>query len=76
MNIDILSEILNTMYENAPKDSKVLNIYLFGIRYGKKINSEKYSIEEILDKAKVDVSFKEDLIMGIRLSDHAEIVPK
>ncbi len=76
MNIDILAEILNTMYENAPEDNKLLNIYLFGIRYGKKIKNEKYSALEILEKARLDISLKDDLLMGIKISDHAEIVPK
>lgn len=76
MDINTLAEILKTMYENAPEDSKLLNIYLFGIGYGEKIIAGRYSISEILKKARLDSSYKDNLMMGVRLSQHAEIVPK
>ena len=74
MNIDVLSEMLKTMYESAPKENKILNIHIFGIRYGKKILEEEYSVDEIMEKSGLDSSLKDRLVEGINLSDYAEIV--
>ena len=76
MNIDVLSEMLKTMYESAPEENRILNIHIFGIRYGKKILAEGYSIDEIMEKADLEISLKDRLIEGINLSDHAEIVKR
>ena len=74
MDLDILGEILNTMYDNSSEENKILNIHIFGIRYGEKIKREGYSVDEIIEKSGIDYLLKARLIEGINLSDYVDIV--
>lgn len=65
-----LSEILGNMYHNAPRGQSVLQIHLFGIRYGRQIIDNNYSRSNIIEGANINSSYLTELSKGIALSNY------
>jgi len=62
-----LGEILKSMYDNAKKGEKVLQIHLFGIEYGDIITSNEIKVSEIVSVAKMDPSYVTEVTKGIKI---------
>ena len=69
MEIKELAKILNDNYNNAYNGEMVVQIHLFGIKYGKRIRENKFTALEIITKAKLNDSYVAELNKGIKLSN-------
>ena len=69
MEIKELSKILSENYENAYNGEKVVQIHLFGVKYGKIIRENNYSSKDIIDNSELNESYIAELNKGIKLSD-------
>jgi hypothetical protein len=69
-----LGRILREMYDKAPHRYQVANIHLFGVKYAPIINSNSYSIKEIVEASGLNSSYSTEVNKGIKLSKY--VVPK
>ncbi|MEP1488603.1 MAG: hypothetical protein ABJK28_09265 [Algibacter sp.] len=69
MTLKDLGEILEKMYYNAPKGSKILMVQLFGIKYADKINKLAYSYEDIAEQANISRNHGFNISTGIKLTE-------
>ena len=67
MEIKELSRILNHNYTNAYNGEKVVQIHLFGVKYGEIIREKKYSSKDIIDESGLNESYVAELNKGIKL---------
>ena len=65
LSIDILGEILANMYNTAT--NKPAAIHMFGIKYGKIIEENDYSIVAIITASGLPASYKEEVRKGIKI---------
>lgn len=70
MEIKELAKILNDNYNNAYNGEMVVQIHLFGIKYGKRIRENKFTALEIITKAKLNDSYVAELNKGVKLSKY------
>lgn len=67
-NISTLAHILRTMYDEGVKNRLGVGaIHIFGIKYGKFIIENNYSITEIIDLAHLQKSYTTELSKGINI---------
>ena len=66
MEIKELSRILNHNYTNAYNGEKVVQIHLFGVKYGEIIREKKYSSKDIIDESGLNESYVAELNKGIK----------
>lgn len=69
MEIKQLSEILKLNYANAYNGEKVVQIHLFGVKYGKIIRENNYSSKDIICESGLNDSYIAELNKGIKLRD-------
>ena len=69
MEIKELSSILSHNYTNAYNGEKVVQIHLFGIKYGELIRKEKYSSKDIINQSGLNESYVTELNKGIKLRE-------
>ncbi len=69
MEIKELSKILSKNYSNASNGDKVIQIHLFGVKYGKMIRERKYPVKDIIDKSDLNEAYIAELNKGIKLSN-------
>ncbi|WP_294220177.1 hypothetical protein [uncultured Chryseobacterium sp.] len=69
MEINELSKILSENYSIASNGDRVVQIHLFGVKYGKMIREKRYSVKDIIDKSDLNESYIAELNKGIKLSD-------
>ena len=73
MNLEELSNQLNEMYENAPKNEQVAHIHLFGIKYGPAISAMNIKATEIIRASNLHLSYCAELSKGMKLSKYVKI---
>lgn len=69
MEINELSKILSENYLNASNGDRVVQIHLFGVKYGKIIRERKYSVKDIINRSDLNESYISELNKGIKLSN-------
>ncbi|WP_345765910.1 MULTISPECIES: hypothetical protein [Chryseobacterium] len=57
MEINELSKILSENYSIASNGDRVVQIHLFGVKYGKMIREKRYSVKDIIDKSDLNESY-------------------
>lgn len=70
MTRDELARCLKEMYTNAREGEQVLNIHLFGIKYGQYILKHNYKPKEIVQAAGMKVSYATEVNKGVNLSKY------
>lgn len=70
MTLNMLSQKLKEMYENAPKGEQVTMIYLFGIKYSHEI--KEYGVKAIIDQSALHKSYHTELSKAIKLSKYVQ----
>lgn len=73
ITIEKLAEILKNQYEESLKNEQVVNIHLFGIKYGEIIKKYSYSASKIIELSGLNESYKTELSKGIRLSKFVKL---
>jgi DNA ligase len=73
ITVEKLAERLKTQYEESPKNEQVVNIHLFGIKYGEIIKKYNYSASKIIELADLNKSYKTELSKGIKLSKFVKL---
>lgn len=68
-----LAERLKEMYANAKEREQVLNIHLFGIKYGEHILKNKYRVKEIVLAAGLNASYATEINKAVNLSKYVEV---
>ena len=68
MKLSQLAKILEQNYNNAYNGEMVVQIHLFGIKYGKIIREKKFTAIEIITQAKLNESYVAELNKGIKLA--------
>lgn len=68
-----LVAILTDMYNNAPINEKVVNIHLFGIKYGDIIISNHYNVKDIIKASNLPESYSTELSKSVKLSKFVTI---
>lgn len=76
MTISELAERLRDMYNNAKEKETVLNIHLFGIKYGHHILRNKYRIKDIVRSAGINASYSTEINKAVNLSRYVELKNK
>lgn len=65
MSVDVLGEILADMYNTAT--NKPAAIHMFGIKYGKIIEDNKYSLSAIVTAAGIASSYEKEVRKGVNI---------
>lgn len=65
MSVDVLGEILADMYNTAT--NKPAAIHMFGIKYGKIIEDNKYSLNAIVTAAGIASSYEKEVRKGVNI---------
>lgn len=73
MTRDDLAKYLKEMYTNAKEGEQVLNIHLFGIKYGQYILKHNYKPKEIVQAAGMKVSYATEVNKGVNLSKYVAL---
>lgn len=68
-----LAECLKEMYTSAKEKEQVLNIHLFGIKYGEHILKNKYKVKDIILAAGLNPSYATEVSKAVNLSKYVEM---
>jgi 5-methylcytosine-specific restriction protein B len=68
-----LGRILRDMYDNAPEGEQVLNIYLFGIKYGFMIYDNNFKPIDIIRCSGLAESYATEVGKAIKLSNYVTL---
>lgn len=63
------------MYEDAKNNEQVVNIHLFGIKYGDIIKKNGFPVSKIVEKAGMRKSYNVEVSKGIKLSKFVSVNP-
>lgn len=73
MTINDLGNKLKTMYEEALDGEQVVNIHLFGIKYGEIIKENKYTASKIVKASGLRKSYGTEVSKGVKLSKYVKL---
>jgi hypothetical protein len=72
-SIEELAKILSDNYTNAEEGMRVCVIHLFGIRFGKIIKKNNYSLSRIISLAGMNDSYSTELNKGLKLYESIDL---
>ena len=74
MTVEELGMVLKNMYENAPSKEQTTMIHLFSVKYAKEIRGNGYTPKEILEVAKMPISYQVEINKGIKLAKYVSVL--
>ena len=72
MTVDKAVQILQEMYDAAPRGDKTVTVHLFGIKYGQDIRASGLSVREISRRA-LKKNYEPVINDGIKLGKYVEL---